>query len=35
MGSDILVNSIDINKLVQIHMVFGSPKAIPTNPDLI
>jgi hypothetical protein len=35
MGSDFLANPIDINNLNQIHTVFGSPKAIPIDPDLI
>jgi len=35
MGSDILVNPLFINQLDQIHAVFGSLKAIPTNHNLI
>jgi len=34
-GSEILVNPIFINNLDQIHAIVGSPKAIPTNHDLI
>ncbi len=35
MGSDTLVNPLATIKEDQIHAVFGSPKAIPTNPDLV
>jgi len=34
-GSDILVNPLFMNQLDQIHAIFGSLKAIPTNHDLI
>ncbi len=35
MGSDKSVNPIYFNNIEQIHAVVGSPKAIPTNPDLL
>ncbi len=35
MGSGILVNPLAIYSEDQIHAVFGSPEAVPTNPDLV
>jgi hypothetical protein len=35
MGSDTPVNPLFINQLDQIHAVFGSLEAIPTNHELI